>query len=745
VSRASIDEIDSSLSQSTGPEFGAPRSGPQASDASRQSSRPTTRTFRADIEGLRAFAVVLVVLSHLKLWPEGGFVGVDVFFVISGFLITGLIVDEISKTGRLSFRKFYVRRARRILPASLTVLLATWIAAKSVFFSDRVASTLHDIWWSAGFGANINFARTGTDYFQTYQAPSLVQHYWSLAVEEQFYVVWPVLLLAVSAVARRRAPQRAAAWVTAAALAAVVASFAWCVYSTATSPAPAYFSTAGRAWELGVGAVLAMAVRHGLRMPPVLAGPLSLLGVAGIVGSAAILNEASTFPGPTAAFPVLAAGLVLLSGSGVSSFSTLWHFPLNNPVARYIGGVSFSLYLWHWPTIMIVEALVPRSSRVFFPLTISAMATLTLFSYYCIEETFRHKSAGKAVGSARLPRAASPGLGRHRTSRVIWTPRAKHVGVVAALCVCTLGLWQYRPDAPAPIKVENSALSTDVGPQGAALQKQIVSALAASSWPALSPSMQEEISNAAPPDGMSDCVGAELPSADVCTYGSPQATKLAVVVGDSTAQAYMEVLKTVVASHASDWRVRFIGMAGCNFLDYTITNSVKWVSDACPGRKQIAADLINDLHPDMVIYTNLFANQVNAATGSVLTVDEWAGGVRRYLDLFKGSTKDLVLLSPPAWQTDISTCYTSVSVPAECVSHVTDQARAYSAAARAITAEQHGHYIDSTPWFCVADACPAFVGSVATKKDIIHLTDAYADVIAPAVAESFAKDGLFGT
>ena len=142
--------------------------------------------FRTDVEGLRAVAVLLVLGDHLFGVPAGGFVGVDVFFVVSGFLITGLLVRERQRTGRISFRAFYVRRARRLLPAAVSTLVVTTLAAWVLFVDGRFRNTVTDGLWALLFGANVNFAQQWTDYFQTDAAPSPFQHFWSLAVEEQF-------------------------------------------------------------------------------------------------------------------------------------------------------------------------------------------------------------------------------------------------------------------------------------------------------------------------------------------------------------------------------------------------------------------------------------------------------------------------------------------------------------------------------------------------------------------------------
>jgi len=701
-----------------------------------------TAGFRPDIEGLRAFAVLLVVVNHLRVWPDGGFVGVDVFFTISGFLITGLIADEIDRTGRFSIRSFYLRRARRILPAAVAVLLATWIAARVVFFSERVHDTVIDIWWCLGFAANIHFANAGTSYFQTYQQPSLVQHYWSLAVEEQFYLIWPLLLLAGTLWARKRAGARAGRWVLVIGLAGAVASFGLCVLQTSSNPQAAYFSTFGRAWELIIGALVALAARRGLRVPEKLSGPLCLLGLAGIVGSAAVLTSASTFPGPGAVLPVLAGAVVLLSGCGASTFSTLWHLPVVNPVSRFIGRVSFSLYLWHWPTILFVDALVPPTAGIYYPLAVAAMASLTVFSYYAIEIPFHQAAAPRMVPPSAVPqRGGNSLLSRSR-------PVQRGMAVVT-LVACTLLLYSFRPAQPAAVNIAEVAVPTAPSTGSPTthtteLHSKIAASLRATAWPVLNPTLPEVLSGKTPSDGIAKCVGPDLPAAELCSYGSPAAAKLALVVGDSTAAAYMELLNNIVADDATNWRVRYIGMAGCTFNEIRIDNPVKWVAAACPARKQNAIDTIKRLHPDLVLVTNNFAAQTGAATRSKLSVDAWAAGLKAYVDHFRADTADIVFLAPPPVDVDIVKCYDALSVPAKCVSRVTANWSAYGNAVRAIATAERGHYIDSSQWFCVSNMCPAFVGTVATKRDSVHITSGYADLVAPAAYEAFSAAGLFG-
>ena len=455
-----------------------------------------------------------------------------------------------------------------------------------------------------------------------------------------------------------------------------------------------------------------------------------------------MLNSTSTFPGPTAVLPVLASTVVLFSGCGVGAFATRWHFPVVNPVSRFVGRVSFSLYLWHWPTILVIEALVPTAG-IYYPLMVAAMATLTMFSYYAIEMPF-HQTGGSTKRPAPPPRRRIGGNSLFSRSRL-----TRRIMAVATLAIGTLLLYSFRPAQPAPVNIAEvpaptaakGGLST---PHTAELQHQIVVSLRATAWPVLNPTMSDVLNVKIPPDAVAKCVGPDLPPAALCTVGSPAATKTALVVGDSTAAVYMELLRNIVVHHAPNWQVRYIGMAGCTFNEIRIDNPVKWVAAACVARKQQAIDTIKHLHPDLVVMTSNFATQISAATGGKISVDAWAAGLKAYIDHFRAATKDFVFVAPPPIDVDIITCYNSLSVPAKCISRVTANWAAYGSAVRAVATAEKGHYIDSTPWFCASNSCPAFVGTTATKKDRVHITSAYADLIAPAAAEAFSAAGLFG-
>jgi peptidoglycan/LPS O-acetylase OafA/YrhL len=296
-------------------------------------------------------AVLLVLVFHL--WPRslpGGFVGVDVFFAISGFLITSHLLREVDRTGRVSLPRFWARRARRLLPASLAVLALSTIATVVVVPLTEWEQFLGDIQASTTYVQNWHLADAAVDYFAADNAPSPVQHYWSLSVEEQFYLAWPVLILGATVVvaSRRIGLQRPA---IAAVLGAVTAaSLTYALVHTEGNPEAAYFSTPARAWEFGAGGLLALApagAASGARLRVL----LSWLGLGAILLAASTYSEATPFPGHAALLPVAGALAVMRAGTPIRRWSPKPLLELR-PV-QFVGDVSYGVYLWHWPLIIL--------------------------------------------------------------------------------------------------------------------------------------------------------------------------------------------------------------------------------------------------------------------------------------------------------------------------------------------------------------------------------------------------------
>lgn len=341
-----------------------------------------SRPIRLDIQALRALAVLMVVIFHL--WPNrltGGFAGVDVFFVISGYLISGSLFSELADHGRIRLASFWARRIRRLLPAALFVIAVTAITALVVvpaftrqgFFAEAIASTFYFENWQ--------LAASATNYFAG--EPSPFQHYWSLAVEEQFYLAWPLLLLALAAAFRRRWSRLLPGVI----ITITLISFSYSLFVSFGQPDLAYFTTVGRVWEFGIGALIAL-IGHRVRLTPFGQTILSLGGFATILASARFLNEGMIFPGWAALIPTLGTAAVILAGLKELPrwLDRIYGF---RPIA-FTGEISYSLYLWHWPLIILLPWATGYQPRAFELIALLALSyALAYLSKRFIEDRFR--------------------------------------------------------------------------------------------------------------------------------------------------------------------------------------------------------------------------------------------------------------------------------------------------------------------------------------------------------------------
>ena len=331
------------------------------------------------IQGLRALAALLVTLFHAK-WVSGGFIGVDIFYVISGFLITGLLIREIERTGTINFKEFYARRFKRLLPTSFFVLAITAVFSWLLIPATMRSSLGRDIIAAGLYVSNYLFAWWQADYQNLDATPSPVIHYWSLAVEEQFYLLWPLLILLFFMVATKL-KKKIALTVLVAAVTAL--SFVFSIYQTETSPIWAFYSLPTRAWELGLGALLVL-------LPPIKTKKLvGLLGFVFVIASAFIFNETTAFPGLNAVLPVL--GTVMLIAT-INSWPPFLNDVANSRLFQWLGEISYPLYLWHWPLLVLPSTYFARPLAVYERI-IAIFATIVLadLTHRFIEEPFRKK------------------------------------------------------------------------------------------------------------------------------------------------------------------------------------------------------------------------------------------------------------------------------------------------------------------------------------------------------------------
>jgi peptidoglycan/LPS O-acetylase OafA/YrhL len=349
---------------------------------------PDDRRFRPDVQGLRAVAVTLVLLFHAHVpGMGGGYVGVDVFFVISGFVITGVLLRERSSSASTSLPSFYARRVRRIIPAATLVIVVAVVASYAVLGPLGGAQTAGDARWASFFLINVHFASTGTNYLASQLPPSVLQNYWSLAVEEQFYLVYPTIFLVVAGLSLRLSLRRRLAIVLGAAMAL---SFAFSVFQTSSNQTTAYFSTFPRVWELALGGLVAISTTRLRRLPASIAAAMSWSGLGLIVLAAISFSSSTPYPGSAVALPVVGAALVIAGGVAEPRYGA--EFALRLRPCQWLGLISYSLYLWHWPVLTIAaENSASGTLSVWDSLGWELVSVvLAVITYRVLENPIRH-------------------------------------------------------------------------------------------------------------------------------------------------------------------------------------------------------------------------------------------------------------------------------------------------------------------------------------------------------------------
>lgn len=651
-------------------------------------ARQSTTT-RRDIQGLRAFAVLVVIANHLFHTPVGGFVGVDVFFVISGFLITSHMLRELEHKGGLSFGGFYRRRARRILPAATATIVVTVIAAIVLLPRGRALEAAVDGFWAFFFGANWRALATETDYFQLGLPPSPFQHFWSLSIEEQFYFVWPLVTVGLFALAvrlRRR-------WIVGGGFLVVsLASLGWAFVQTGTNVDAAYFSTFTRAWELGFGAVLAAALLKAPKMSGSLRIVLAWLGITGLVASLFLVSPGNGFPAPLALLPVLSTALVIFAGTGTSDPAydrAVW--PLSNRAVGYVGDISYSLYLWHFPVIVLLPALVPSGTLRFAAVCLFLTAALSVLSYHFIEQPVR-----KSGWLLKRP----PGLTE--------SPR-RHVPVLAALALgmaVAVGAVGLRIAAPQP---SIAAPAESVECFGASAAPGLEDRCEPPSVRAdeLVPSLDTLSEDTA---GGYMCWRGQGQPFKTCTIGSeePDARKVALI-GDSHAAALLPALRDRLVD--LNWSLDLYTGYGCQW------RSGNEASDCADMMAQVQERVSDGSAPyDAIITTAARWAAVDAA-------DSYAKAWDPALAL---GTRVVAVGDAPTVEAEALECISRLGVDVETCGTSSAEAAVPADPLRDAATVSGASFIETTDLYCDGSFCPAVIGGAIVYRDTAgHVTGTY--------------------
>jgi peptidoglycan/LPS O-acetylase OafA/YrhL len=689
---------------------------------------------------MRGIAVAAVVLYHAGLGAaQGGYVGVDVFFVVSGFLITGLLVRELHETGRVAFGQFYARRIRRLLPMAALVLVVVVIVSSWVVSPLEMRAVTKDGEAAALYVVNYRFAADSTNYLAARANPSPLQHYWSLAVEEQFYLVWPAFIVAASLAWRR---SRRMSTTTLAVIVAVVtaASFALSLVWTRRLQPWAFFSLPTRIWELAAGGALALLAPHLLHLPRRVATVLGWSGLAAIVWAVVRFGPSTAFPGAAAVLPV-GGTLALLAAGVVRSTSGAGALLSVRPL-RAAGRISYSWYLWHWPVLVLVPLAVGHALSLGANLALAAAsAFLAALTVELVERPVRYAR----FLTARTRRSLALGA-------VLTVSAVVGIGVVARVepdlgGTGTAQAVQLAPPPGSDVEAQDASGASRTPPPTTSVEDRLSAldtvvdaavsgAVATGTVPAnLDPSIADAHDDRATPfdDGCNAGYDATAPSP--CVYGAAASTTTIVLFGDSHATQYFPALEQIANDRG--WRLEVFDKTTCPPVEISIFSPVlEHQYTECDQFRAAALSRITAERPALVVlgaarhYGPEYQFQVYGR--------DWIDGFARTVQAIRSTGAAVMVMGPtPKSSTqDVPACLSANLDQVSACLTPTDVAVDHAG----LTAEElaveraGGAYVDVTPWVCTSEECAVIIGNDLVYRDDNHLTTTFVSWLTPLLA-----------
>ena len=682
----------------------------------------------------------------------GGFTGVDVFFVVSGFLITGLLLREHAQTGRIDLGRFYSRRMRRILPAALATVAATVVMAAIFLAPLQVPGIAQDGAASALSVGNIRFALQSTDYFADTDV-SPFRHFWSLGVEEQFYLVWPGLLI----VALGSLGSRVKVGILMGAL--LVASLAFAVWLTDVLEPWAFYSLPSRVWQLALGGLLAVALASGRQLPRWLAAPISWLGVAALVAAFVVIDPASPYPGTWALLPAGGAAAVIVAGGrGLGTAALLGWRPL-----RFIGRISYSLYLWHWPILVLPALAIGEPLPLEARLGLGALSIVVgAISWRFIEEPFWHGSLSTfrprpvlatAVATAIAVAVLAVGIGEDSLAQVRAAGAEPGAQIAAASATPPQVAQSPGTAEPAGATPSPSARATGSGrvspsptaSQAASPEPSSASPGASASseplaipsatpvphpWP-LPAGLQPPLVSARDDkerliaDGCFSSLKGSTPKD--CIFGNPNGTFTVALVGDSHASHWFPAVEQI--ANANGWRVITFVKASCVFVDLPIFSPLlKREYTECEAWRPLVVQRLIAEQPDLVIVSSdRWLPPVNK-----IDEDPTRQGEAMARLLLQIPGRIVVLADTPAASVDVPVCLSAHldDITRCATSRLAAFGRRHLVRERVAVQAANATLVDLSDAICPDDPCQPVVRGMIVYRDDHHLTATFAASLA---------------
>lgn len=661
---------------------------------------------RDDLQGLRGLAVLVVVLEHAFRWPTGGFAGVDIFFVLSGYLITRTLITETGRTGRVDLVGFFAGRARRLLPSAFLVLIATVSYAHLVLNPNVATRILGDAWWAAAFAINWRFLLNGGDYF-TNSLDTPLLHYWSLAIEEQFYIVWPLLLWGALVSGRRwRVPYLLAG----VAITVLLVSLTFSTMHTAEDPASAYFHTFDRVWEFAIGALVASTRDLWLRIPSQGREIAGWAGALGVLVPVLVLEPSDPYPGPRALAACLCTCLVIVGGS---DSTRRWLVIYQNRAMVYLGNVSYAVYLWHFPILYFVAVhLVDAPAWTVGLVGLLVTAVVSPLSFHFVEQPLRF-----------APWLMPPDQRRRYLRQSEGTRAARRVGPVVVLaCVTTvLSVLALTRDYPTPMaglipRVDTTVVS-EAPPAQAKRWRQIRDAFGQTGIPELVPPVEDLTADgwlAAHVDR--GCVSPSL-QPDACV---PAGRPRAVIIGDSFALSWSP---TVAAALPADWSLVQYTQLGCPAWIVRVDDADGNEVEECTAHHDATLEFLAFGDYDLAIaasapyMVNRPEQGPSQAVGEALAHD----GLAPIVEAIDGRAP-LVIVQPPPAYPQPEKCIRPGAEAYDCYGRLDSAWFKQSVNEERVADDFDATYVSTYSWFCLERTCPGWIDGIAVTSDGAHLT-----------------------
>jgi peptidoglycan/LPS O-acetylase OafA/YrhL len=649
---------------------------------------------RTDIQALRSIAVIAVIIAHSKIGLAGGFVGVDIFFVISGFLITLNILKEVTNTGTISLNNFYAKRTLRILPAASFTIICTFIISLFFLSPVQLLSNLYDGIFSVFSLLNFRLAVNGTNYFTNTEAISPFQHFWSLCIEEQFYLIWPALILFSTKLFSKKYSIKNILNVVL--LLIITVSLFLSYFVTQSSPSWAYFGLHTRAWELAIGCFLAVNIGIFERINLQFSKLLSLIGLSFLFLSFYFINESTSFPGLWGLLPTVGTAIIIISGTNLH-ISIVQKIFASKPL-QFIGNISYSWYLVHWP-IFVAMFYIYGKDLTFGEASLGIIFSfaVAIFSYYFIENPFRTSSFFK------------------NNIKKTFKFSLITISLIAILFSLTINATNKSKIVPLNYQIDD--IET--------LDKKIKIAVTQNTIPVDLQSKLSQIGGDKYPGCFSERATPVIEEEMVCNLGDTNSAKVVVMIGDSHAWQWTKAWSNIAALH--------------NFKLITFTKSSCPMQDiqknytACVSWKEMVFDRISQIKPSIII------------AGGMTYSESTPENYQTYINKIKQLSSRVIVMQ--------DTPYPTLNVP-ECLAKNLnniqncsfERKNAYFASTQRdqdkdIATKSGLRVIDPFDWFCSDKICPPIIDNNFVYFDVNHISTAYANYITKLLDEK-VKDGF---